>query len=834
MEELVYCYNKDYSKTFKRTFLDFESYYDYLNGSIYDNACYYGLTLDKIPKKIDTEKLFKKKSLINNSINDFGLFTKDKSSIPYKKISKKIKYNYAVQKEYYDGKFIVTQKWTDAENDLVRRFIHIFDYFFDFVSFLNGDLSDSDLLLCDGLRHLNELEGINFTNAIITSSVMDEIGIKYEQYKVPTQMLETFAVIRENEKETDIVLQKSGNLVMENFAEFAEMRHRELYSKELGACYISDLHLLHRVDNAKPKSYSDVLYIINRVAATIAEETGEILLIDGDVSSCYSYFEIFVSQLETELKRHGKYLTRVIFTLGNHELWEFPSYSLDEIVDKYRKCLAKHNMLLLHNNIIYSEVFGWDNISTREISEMSTQEIRQRLRKASIILFGGIGFSGRNEEFNANNLIYRQTISRSQEIKESAAFEKLYEKIKSSVPDRSVIILTHMPLSCWSKDVEYQKGYIYVSGHTHRNYFYDDGEKRIYSDNQIGYKGTGAHLKYFQIDLNYDFFSDYKDGIYTITREDYTAFHRGKNIRLTFNRKYDELYMLKKNGYYLFLLEQNGSLYVLTGGHIKRANYDDTNYYYNNMEAQIARIKGPLDYYTEYQKKIATEIRKIGGSGKIHGCIIDIDFLNHIYVHPNTGDMVGYWASDIINKLVYPSIEMLLEEQTPRLYLNYKRLLGEQNGSLPILSGKSLATAPREYLETDIYKVSREIKKMQRLESNILAAWYEEQEPKKEIGPGHYLSDSTVVPQRTPRVKKLKAERILLTEEQKQKRRFEKYKKRVEERSLGTIEILEYIDSRSDTTAKCLQCGHIWKARSDKIADRGCPKCRQFQKMSGR
>lgn len=744
VEELVHCFSKDFSSTFKSVFPDFESYYDYLNGHIYGNACYYGLNLDKITKKVDIKKMFKKKSFVNNSIDDFGLFSDNKTARLYKEISKKTKYNYVVRKEYYNSEFIVTQKWTDEKNDLAKKYVHKFSYFFDFVSFLNGDLSNADLLLCDGLRHLRNLDGINLTDAAITSSVLDEIGIKYEKYEVPTQTLESFVISKENEEETSVALRKSGNLVSQNEMEFAAIKNRHLYSKELGICYISDLHLLHRIKNAKPKNYSDVLYIINRTAAMIAEETGKVLLIDGDISSFYSYFKEFVSQLRSELDRRFK-TTRVIFTLGNHELWDFPSYSLDKIVSEYREYLAENHMSLLQNDIIYSEsVYSWGSISTEEIFEMSAQEIRQKLRRASIILFGGIAFSGCNEDFNANNLIYRQTISRDQEIKESAVFEKLYEKVKSAVPDRNVIILTHMPLPCWRKEVEYQKGYIYVSGHTHENYFHDDGEERIYADNQIGYKGTEAHLKYFQIDLDYDFFSDHKDGIYTITREEYKDFHRGKNIMLTFNRKYDKLYMLKRSGYYLFLLEQNKNLYFLNGGQIKKVSHNNINYYYDNMKSQIARIKKPLDDYTEYQKKIAAEIRKIGGTGKIHGCIIDINFYNHVYVHPTTGSIVGYFALNTIDKYVYPSVEALLEDQTPWLYGNYKKLLEEQKSNLPILSRNNTATvAPREYLETDIYRVSREIKKMQRLESNILAAWYEERESKREIDSRHYLPDNT-------------------------------------------------------------------------------------------
>ena len=76
-----------------------------------------------------------------------------------------------------------------------------------------------------------------------------------------------------------------------------------------------------------------------------------------------------------------------------------------------------------------------------------------------------------------------------------------------------------------------------------------------------------------------------------------------------------------------------------------------------------------------------------------------------------------------------------------------------------------------------------------------------------------------------------KAEKVVLTEEQKKEKRLKKYRARVAEFSNNTIEILEYTDSRSDTLAKCLRCGHVWSARSDKIPYRGCPNCRKAGNM---
>lgn len=145
------------------------------------------------------------------------------------------------------------------------------------------------------------------------------------------------------------------------------------------------------------------------------------------------------------------------------------------------------------------------------------------------------------------------------------------------------------------------------------------------------------------------------------------------------------------------------------------------------MEEEIAYVKTPLDKYTEIQKKIAGEVKKIGGSGYIHGAIIDIDFYNHIYVNPSDLTIRGYYALDIFYKEIYPSVQELLEQKCPKLFDNYKKLLtAQESTALAIRNEKNeIMSTPELYLETDIYKASREIKKMQKLSSNILGVWYE-------------------------------------------------------------------------------------------------------------
>ncbi|MCI6782322.1 MAG: hypothetical protein MR594_01635, partial [Lachnospiraceae bacterium] len=172
---------------------------------------------------------------------------------------------------------------------------------------------------------------------------------------------------------------------------------------------------------------------------------------------------------------------------------------------------------------------------------------------------------------------------------------------------------------------------------------------------------------------------------------------------------------------------KNGSLSILNGGALKKLNIKDLQYYYDNMDRVIASIEIPLKKYTVYQESIADEIRKIGGCGWIHGCIIDIDYYNHVYVNPVDMTVRSYWASDIINKLVYPNVPALLKNECPELYANYLKLIeGEKSNPLAVKQTKNeVSLLPQEYLETDIYKASREIKKMQKLNSNVLTTWYD-------------------------------------------------------------------------------------------------------------
>ena len=123
------------------------------------------------------------------------------------------------------------------------------------------------------------------------------------------------------------------------------------------------------------------------------------------------------------------------------------------------------------------------------------------------------------------------------------------------------------------------------------------------------------------------------------------------------------------------------------------------------MGNMIDIVKRPLDKFTSIQERIAQKVKLIGGSGKIHGCIVDIDFLNHIYVNPIDGTITAYWASDMINKLVYPSVPALLEQNCPQLYNRYLKSLPDVKDGLALRQQSNISLLPSKYLDTDIYTV---------------------------------------------------------------------------------------------------------------------------------
>ncbi len=604
---------------------------------------------------------------------DFSKYeTDEKTKVP---IRKKDKIVCTLEKgykkdEHYGNYFYVKQQWRNSIGCLIKENHFETDYFFDFIYFLRGDLSNADLLFCDGLSNITDYSDINFSDAKLTSRLCEIYGVNYDIFELNREAIGTFDQTEKNEIETSIILHSSRNSFLEDTRTHTQLLKTQRIS------YISDLHLMHRLDNAECKSENDIIYVIQNIIDTIVSEKGDLLLIGGDVASDFYIFKLFITLLRKSIRN-------VVFILGNHELWSFPGKTFEEITEIYNNLIEENGMYFIQNDLLYGDSDWLCKISYEELIKKDKKQIRNQLRCARLVIFGGLGFSGYNMEFNADNGIYRNILNRENEVLETIKFEKLYLSMLESIYDKNVIIFTHTPIEDWCKQIEYQENFVYVSGHTHRNYFYDDGTYKVYSDNQIGYNNENPHLKDFLMDNDYDYFSDFEDGIHEITAKEYKDFYRGKNISINFNREVFALYMLKKNGYYCFLHESGlSSLTILNGGERRKLENKGLQYYYEHMDKVIERIKNPLDKYISVQQIISNEVRRIGGKGRIHGCIVDIDFYNHIYVNPTDMKITGYWALDMINKKVYPNIPSLLKNECPMLYENYINFIEENSSSI--------------------------------------------------------------------------------------------------------------------------------------------------------
>lgn len=619
---------------------------------------------------------------------------------------------YELKKEYVDGEFVIRQKWFDSNNVLILQKEHFFKRFFDFAHFLKGDLSESDLLLCDGFENIGSIAGLDLNGIKVRSEVANKLGLPLNL--IPEGRFDT----KEFEISDKFELETVDNLL-------AEHPENDDYSGKIS--YITDIHLLHRFEAYKCRTKEDINYIIRVLAKTLGEQATEINLIGGDTSSDFDIFKVFIRNLLI-FRRRGDFF----LTLGNHELWGMNGDNLSAIIQKYKKYIDEKGQGRIHlvqNNLFYMD-YGWKEISENELSNFSSDEIREKTRSAKVVIFGGIGFAGMNEEFNALSGIYEDVLDRVCEINESAKFIMLYEKVTKALKGRNLVVITHMPMKDWGGvEMHAKEGVVYINGHSHRNYFYDDGKKRIYADNQIGYRGRNLSLKTVAIDFNFDWFEDYKDGIYQITKEDYETFYRGVGESLTFNREYEKLFMIKRENVYMFLMQTGKkSMLILNGGSIKKAGNHSLEYFYENLVKYSKSVSLFLSKFDSYQKQVSSELKKIGADGTIHGSIVDIDFYNHLYLNPLDGSITPYFAYSMVDKYVYDNLPSLLNFECPRIYENYLKLIEHKSGSdnALILGENNMTLSKRKtYVDsTEMYKVSRILKGLQfTTKYNIVRIW---------------------------------------------------------------------------------------------------------------
>lgn len=629
--------------------------------------------------------------------------------------------------KYYDHdkKVFYTTENTYFNN---QQEVKKFEDFYSFYSHLDGNLADADLINFEfkGI----DIKNYDLSNCLINSEVLIKQGV-YDNSYYSTNIEQTSRYLNYRPSAINEEIKALQNIML------PEIQRLESASKNRRFYYVSDIHLDHKLFNRFPAHGSQleiktyIKNVVRKFMKSIADDSmssfnKDYLLIAGDVSYNVEISKLFYMELEEQNS-----FEEIIIVLGNHEYWYFNNESLtvNEIVNRYRQYYEDIGVLLLHNDLLLINDYSTTIISQEELNRLDPLEIENICLKYSNIVFGGTGFSGFNCEHNASKGLYRNIVkTQDEDLFHTNEFCRLYTKLKESIADRRVIILTHTPKHNWSND-KHNSNWFYVNGHTHANVYIKDRTKSVYSDNQVGYYKEAFELKYFEVSSTYDIFIKYGDGTYTITKRQYQDFNRGMGIQMDFNRRFDEIYMLKRSGVYCFLLEVKNKLYLLEGGRIRKLAVQLVEYYYQHMTMYSNALKALTSKYNQALEQISLKVKQLGGSGNIHGCIVDIDFYNHIFLNPVDGSIYPYYATSIIDKYFYSSVEDLLINKRKDLYDKLISVDNSLQDEIQLVNQGKINEVTAIFFseETTMYKPSNLIKSIQYLtNSNIIRIWNED------------------------------------------------------------------------------------------------------------
>ena len=519
--------------------------------------------------------------------------------------------------------------------------------------------------------------------------------------------------------------------------------------------YISDIHIGSDATDKK------IERIVLKLRDSIPNYRKLRIFILGDVCDTIETFERFFNKYRTYI------YTQTFFVLGNHELREKTPETLQKTIDAYRNIIEESGggTYRLLDNQLYVEGFcRREVINAKQITKMSTDEVQKLFSTSRFFVLGGTGLIGGKFDYS---LIFNK--DKKEEIRKAEEFREIYAKLQKIVPDKKLYVVTHIPKIEWIhprnwefimskakyiqwRNTECNKNWTYFSGHDHFNY-YEEGDRHIYADNQVGYRGDSFEFKYIATNPFYNIFETYNDGIYEINNYQYKEFYYRLGLRSIHANMDYKIILLKRCGTYCFIAKnKKGELLLLNGGSRKKLTKKDINYYYNNLEQYSQILKEYLGNYSDLQEQIANEVKTFGGLGTIHGCIIDIDFYNHIYVNPLDGKITPYHAKNIIKKYVQENVVSLLFYYNKELYESYKKVLSQSH--IPIKQPQSLIIQKNEitnkYIEvhdTYIYKVSRVIKGLQYTSNyNIVRLWNDNLLKKKLNGKAGRLILESLLP----------------------------------------------------------------------------------------
>lgn len=277
----------------------------------------------------------------------------------------------------------------------------------------------------------------------------------------------------------------------------------------------------------------------------------------------------------------------------------------------------------------------------------------------------------------------------------------------------------------------------------------------------------------------------FEDGIHDISIDDYYTYL----LLVSPDRErpkfpYTEsILFLKNSGFIMFIsVSPSGELSILHGGHIKKLD-KPAKYYYDNLARYANIVLSIFSPYWEFLERLGKNLRRIEPSieslqknryekvkmlqqstgrkmlsfenyvarhdwdyesaitrfeGRIHGCIVDLDYFNHVYVNPYDGTITPYFAESMCYKHVYTNLASLIADKRPEMLPNFvngqnesiAKMIeegGYKTKSLEPIKSVTINTNSEEVYDTDMYSASRIIRALQYVyDDNLVCAWYDD------------------------------------------------------------------------------------------------------------
>lgn len=442
------------------------------------------------------------------------------------------------------------------------------------------------------------------------------------------------------------------------------------------------------------------------------------LIIDGDLADSIQTVEIFFSCM---LKRIKSITDReddccpIYYVLGNHEYSNYNN--VEDANGIYKEQLQKYGVTVLNKELVE---FG------------------------NCMIYGATGFAKNNPNYNAQNLVgpKEMFMNRDYEVSESDKTYLEYVKALDKANERRkpLIVIAHYPLKDWMSGQIDEHCY-YFTGHDHVNSIAVINKSYIYADNQIGYDNNDIKLKRALIGTSYNPFIDYDDGIHEITPKQYSDFYKytGEYVgiglikyQLTKNAK---LYLIKQNGFFGFFVVNEKNTKICAGGRVKViSEITDIRYFYECFCTMVYQYVSALLPLRKYQEKLSDMIKGLNipypDSGRIHGCIVDVDFYHHIMINPYDGKNTFYYSPYFGMVQEFKTFGALLESMEAKDYLlkcDEKYLEAKdravKSGIIKTIGNEKCKLESID-IKNSLYSVSMRVNQLQRLfTSNILREW---------------------------------------------------------------------------------------------------------------